>query len=97
MRLQNHLHRYYSLAPCLQEGNEKCAVRLERLMADELDHYVISETGLIRELEKSTTGWATLYLFQTRSHYQSPEDRAEALTTLFLKRDVKTERTFRKQ
>jgi hypothetical protein len=55
-------------------------------MGDKLDYYVISETNLIRELEKSTTEWATLYLFQTRSHYQSPEDRAEALTTLFLKK-----------
>jgi hypothetical protein len=78
-------------------GNEECAVWLEGLILDELEYYVISETGLIRELGKSTTEWATLYLFQTQIHYLSPEDRAPALTTLFQKRDVKTGRTFRKQ
>jgi hypothetical protein len=78
-------------------GNEECAVWLEGLMSSELEYYVISETGLIRELEKSTTEWTTLYLYHTQSHYQSPEDRAMALTTLFQKRDIKTGRTFRKQ
>jgi hypothetical protein len=49
------------------EGNEECAVWLEKLMGDELDYYVIEETNVTRELEKSITEWATLYLFQTRS------------------------------
>jgi hypothetical protein len=79
------------------DGNEECAVWLEGLMSDELEYYVISKTGLIRDFEKSTTEWATLYLFQTQSHYLSPEDRALALITLFQKRDIKTGRTFRKQ
>jgi hypothetical protein len=78
-------------------GNEECSVWLEGLMSSELDYYIISETGLIRELEKSTKEWKTLYLFQTHSHYQSPEDRALALTTLFQQSGVKTGRTFRKQ
>jgi hypothetical protein len=79
------------------EGNEECAVKLERLMGDELDYYVIEEMNVTRELEKSTIEWATLYLFQTRSLYPNPETRAVALTNMFRERTATTERTWRKQ
>jgi hypothetical protein len=78
-------------------GNEECSVWLEGLMSSELDNYVMLETGLIRELEKSTREWTTLYLCQTQLHYPSPDDRALALNTLFQQRGVKTGRTFRTQ
>jgi Tfp pilus assembly protein PilV len=77
------------------EGNEECAVWLEKLMGDELNYYVIEETNVTRELEKSTIEWATLYLFQ--SLYPNPETRAMALSNKFRERTASTERTWRKQ
>jgi hypothetical protein len=76
-------------------GNEEVSVWLEGLLSNELDYYVISETGFIRELEKSTREWTTLYLFQTHSHYTSADDRAIAISTLFQQRDETTVRALR--
>jgi hypothetical protein len=50
-------------------GNEEVSVWLEGLFSSDLEFYVITETGFVRELEKSTREWTTLYLFQTQSHY----------------------------
>jgi hypothetical protein len=66
-------------------------------MGDELDYYVIEETNVTRELEKSTTEWATLYLFQTRSNYATPDTRAVALSNMFHERTATTDWTWRKQ
>jgi hypothetical protein len=78
------------------DGNEECAVWLEKLMGEELEHYDIEETNVTRELEKSTTEWATLYLFQTRSNYATPDTRAVALSNMFRERTATTDRTWRK-
>jgi hypothetical protein len=43
------------------------------------DQWKVSNTGVEK---KSTSVWAILYLFQIRSLYLSPDERAEALTTL---------------
>jgi hypothetical protein len=75
------------------EGNEECAVWLEKLMGDELDYYVIAETNVMRELEKSTAEWATLYLFHTRSNYATPHTKAVALSNMFRGRTATTDRT----
>jgi hypothetical protein len=76
-------------------GNEEVSVWLEGLFSSDLEFYVITETGFVRELEKSTREWTTLYLFQTQSHYQSRDDRALAISTLLQKRELATARTFR--
>jgi hypothetical protein len=81
--------------PTFCEGNKECAVWLEKLMGDELDYYIIEETNVTRELEKSTTEWETLYLYQIRSRYLNPDSRAEALTYMFRERNITTERTWR--
>jgi hypothetical protein len=66
-------------------------------MGEELDYYVIEETNVTRELEKSTTEWATLYLFQTRSNYATPDTRAAALSNMFCERMATKDRTWQKQ
>jgi hypothetical protein len=79
------------------EGNEECVVWLDRLLAEELDTYVVKETNITRELEKSTREWATLYMFQTRSNYANPDTRAAALSNMFRERTSTTGRTWRYQ
>jgi septin family protein len=74
------------------EGNEECAVRLDRLFAEELDTYVVEETNITRELEKSTREWATLYMLQTRSNYANLDTRAVALSDMFRERTATTDR-----
>jgi hypothetical protein len=75
------------------EGNEECAVWLDKLLAEELGTYVFEETDITRELEKSTREWATLYMFQTRSNYANPHTRAAALSNMFRERTSTTDRT----
>jgi hypothetical protein len=77
------------------EGNEECGVWLQKLLTDELDTYVVEETNITRELEKSTKEWATLYMFQTRSNYANSDSRSAALTNMFRERSLATDRTWR--
>ena len=79
------------------EGKEECAVWLDKLLVEELDTYVVEETNITRELEKSTREWATLYMFQTRSNYANSDTRAEALTNMFRERTSAIDRTWREQ
>jgi hypothetical protein len=79
------------------EGNEECVVWLDKLLAEELDTYVVEETNITRELEKSTREWATLYMFQMRSNYANPDTRAVALANMFRERTATTDRTWREQ
>jgi hypothetical protein len=79
------------------EGNEECAVWLDRLLAEELDTYVVKKTNITRELEKSTREWATLYMFQTRSNFANSDTRAEALSNMFRERPSAIDRTWREQ
>jgi hypothetical protein len=72
-------------------------VWLKKLMGEELEHYVIEETNVTRELEKSTTEWATLYLLQTRSNYATPDTRAVALSNMFREITATTDWTWQKQ
>jgi hypothetical protein len=71
------------------EGNEECAVWLDRLLVEELDAYVVEETNITPELEKSTREWATLYMFQTRSNYTKSDTQAEALSKMFLRTNIR--------
>ncbi len=77
------------------EGNEECAVWLDKLLVEELDTYVVEETNITRELEKSTREWATLYMFQTRSNHANSDTRAEPLTNMFRERTSAIDRTWR--
>ena len=79
------------------EGNEECAVWLDKLLVEELDTYVVEETNITRELEKFTKEWATLYMFQTRSNYANSDSRSAALTNMFRERSLVTDRTWREQ
>jgi hypothetical protein len=79
------------------EGNEECAVWLDKLLVEELDNYVVEETNITRELEKSTREWATLYMFQTRSNYANSDSRSAALTNMFWERSLATDKTWRDQ
>ncbi len=79
------------------EGNEECAAWLDKVLTEELDTYVVEETNITRELEKSTKEWATLYMFQTRSNYANQDSRSAALTNMFRERSLATDRTWRDQ
>jgi hypothetical protein len=79
------------------EGNEECAVWLDKLLAEELDTYVVKETNITRELEKSTREWATMYMFQTCSNYANQDTRAVALSNMFREQTSTTDRTWREQ
>jgi hypothetical protein len=79
------------------EGNEECAVWLDRLLAEELDTYVVEVTNITRELEKSSREWATVYMFQTRSNYANPDTQAAALSNMFHERTSTIDRTWREQ
>ena len=75
-------------------GNEEVSTWLEGLFSSSLEFYIIAETGFVREMEKYTMEWTTLYLFQTQSTYQPRDDRALAISTLLRERETTTERTF---
>jgi hypothetical protein len=79
------------------DGNEECAVWLDKLLGEELEHYAVEETNVTRELEKSTRDWATLYMFHIRSNYANPDTRVVALSHMFRERTTTTDRTWRKQ
>jgi hypothetical protein len=58
------------------EGSEECEIWLDKLLAEELNTYVVEETNITRELEKSTREWGLCICFRhvattlTRIHEQ---------------------------